>query len=66
MKRNLSRLLAAMTCAASLSVYAANDADTTRPIKGKHTPPQAAIDACKNQVEKATCQFRMDIKGCRS
>ena len=58
MSKSLSRLLAAMTCAASLSVYAADDADSRRPIQGKHhAPPQVAIDACKDLAEKDTCQF---------
>lgn len=58
MSKSLSRLLAAMTCAASLSVYAADDSDSRRPIQGKHhAPPQVAIDACKGLAEKDTCQF---------
>src|SRR3954471_3673196 len=61
MTRSLSRLLTAMTCAASLSVYAAyaaDESDTRRPPQGKpHAPPQAAIDACKGLTEKTTCQF---------
>ena len=58
MSKSLSRLLAAMTCAASLSVYAADDADSHRGPQGKHrAPPQVAIDACKGLAEKDTCQF---------
>ena len=54
MSKSLSRLLAAMTCAASLSVYAVDQ----EPAEGKHHKlPQAALDACKDQAEKATCQF---------
>ncbi len=56
MSSRISRLLAAMTCAASLSVYAA---EGTEPQGGDrpHRPPQAAFDACKNSTESATCQF---------
>jgi len=58
MSKSLSRLLAAMTCAASLSVYAADDSDSRRPLQGKHhAPPQAAVDACKGLAEKDSCQF---------
>ena len=58
MSKSLSRLLAAMTCAASLSVYAADDSDSQRRPQGKHrVPPQVAIDACKGLAEKDTCQF---------
>jgi len=57
MSKSLSRLLAAMTCAASLSVYAADDADTKRGGNKPHQPPQVALDACKNSTESATCQF---------
>jgi hypothetical protein len=53
MSKSLSRLLAAMTCAASLSVYAAEQEGQPKP----HKPPQAALDACKNSTESATCQF---------
>ncbi len=53
MSKSLSRLLAAMTCAASLSVYAADANDPQRPRQ----PPQAALDACKSATEGATCQF---------
>lgn len=56
MSKSLSRLLAAMTCAASLSVYATDDSDSRRPLQGK-VPPPAAIDACKGLAEKDTCQF---------
>ncbi len=56
MSKSLSRLLAAMTCAASLSVYAADDNDSRKPLQGK-APPQAAIDACKGLTEKDSCQF---------
>ena len=54
MSKSLSRLLAAMTCAASLSVYAADQEATENK---HHKPPQAALDACKDQAEKSTCQF---------
>lgn len=58
MSKSLSRLLATMTCAASLSVYATENTDSRRPLQGKpHTPPQVAIDACKGLAEKDTCQF---------
>jgi hypothetical protein len=58
MSKSLSRLLAAMTCAASLSVYATDDSDSRRPLQGKHhAPPQAAVDACKGLAEKDSCQF---------
>ena len=57
MSKSLSRLLAAMTCAASLSVYAADDADTKRGGDKLRQTPQAALDACKNSTEAATCQF---------
>jgi hypothetical protein len=58
MSKSLSRLLAAMTCAASLSVYAAEDSDSRRPPQGKpHAPSQVAIDACKGLAEKDSCQF---------
>ncbi|RYY73205.1 MAG: hypothetical protein EOO52_19140 [Gammaproteobacteria bacterium] len=49
-------MLAAMTCAASLSVYAAYETDARKPPQGK-APPQAAIDACKGLTEKDSCQF---------
>lgn len=57
MSSRISRLLAAMTCAASLSVYAADE--TNQPPGGDrpHRPPQVALDACKNSTENATCQF---------
>lgn len=57
MSSRISRLLAAMTCAASLSVYAADE--PTQPHGGDrpHQPPKAALDACKNSTESATCQF---------
>jgi len=55
MSKRLSRILAAMTCAASLSVYAA-DSDSQQ-HRGYKQPPQAALDACKNSTESATCQF---------
>lgn len=58
MSKSLSRLLAAMTCAASLSVYAADESDSRKPLQGKpHAPPQVAIDACKGLAEKDSCQF---------
>lgn len=57
MSKSLSRLLAAMTCAASLSVYAANENEPPRGGDKPHRPPQAALDACKNSTESATCQF---------
>lgn len=58
MSKSLSRLLAAMTCAASLSVYANEGSDSGRPLQGKHhKTPQVAIDACKGLAEKASCQF---------
>lgn len=57
MSKSLSRLLAAMTCAASLSVYAANETQPPRGNDKPHHPPQAALDACKNSTESATCQF---------
>lgn len=57
MSKSLSRLLAAMTCAASLSVYAANEGDQHRSGDKPRQPPQAALDACKNSTESATCQF---------
>lgn len=57
MSKSLSRLLAAMTCAASLSVYATDESDSRKPLQGKHTPPQAALDACKGLAEKDRCQF---------
>ena len=53
----ISRLLAAMTCAASLSVYAADESSQQRGGERSHQPPQAALDACKNSTESATCQF---------
>ncbi len=56
MSKSLSRLLAAMTCAASLSVYATDASDSRRPLQGK-APPQVAIDACKGLAEKDTCKF---------
>lgn len=57
MSKSLSRLLAAMTCAASLSVYATEDTDKMHDGHKRHHPPQAAFDACKNSTESATCQF---------
>ena len=57
MSKSLSRLLAAMTCAASLSVYATEDSDSMHKEHKPHHPPQAAFDACKNSTESATCQF---------
>jgi len=57
MSNRISRLLAAMTCAASLSVYATEDANHPRGGDRPHQPPQAALDACKNSTESATCQF---------
>lgn len=57
MSNRISRLLAAMTCAASLSVYAADGGDDQRGVDRPRQPPQAALDACKNSTETATCQF---------
>ena len=58
MSKSLSRLLAAMTCAASLSVYATEDTDSRKSHQNKpHTPPQVALDACKGLTAKDTCQF---------
>lgn len=57
MSKSLSRLLAAMTCAASLSVYAADANDPQRGGDRPRQPPQAALDACKSAAENATCQF---------
>jgi hypothetical protein len=56
MSKRMSRLIAAMTCAASLSVYAANEGEHRSGDKPRQ-PPQAALDACKNSIESATCQF---------
>ncbi|GGY81001.1 hypothetical protein GCM10011613_27570 [Cellvibrio zantedeschiae] len=57
MSNRMSRLLAAMTCAASLSVYAAEEPNQPGGNDRPRQPPQAALDACKNSVESATCQF---------
>ena len=57
MSKRISRLLAAMTCAASLSVYATEDSDSRKPLGKLHTPSQIAIDSCKGFSEKDTCQF---------
>lgn len=58
MSKSLSRLLAAMTCAASLSVYATDGSNSRKPLQSKpHAPPQVAVDACKGLAEKDTCQF---------
>lgn len=57
MSKSLSRLLATMTCAASLSVYAADESNSQRGGDKPRQPPQVALDACKNSTENATCQF---------
>lgn len=57
MSSRISRLLAAMTCAASLNVYATDESAQEPVGKRPHRPPQVALDACKNSTESATCQF---------
>jgi len=57
MSKRMSRLLAAMTCAASLSVYATEDSDSRKPLGKLHTPPQIAVDACKGLSEKESGKF---------
>jgi hypothetical protein len=55
MSKSLSRLLAAMTCAAALSVYANEDANLRRPLQGKHLrPSQVATDASTGLAEIGT------------
>jgi len=58
MKKYVMPAFAVLVYASTLSLYAsADDQQQPPPPHEHHKPPQVAIDACKNSVEKATCQF---------
>jgi hypothetical protein len=51
-------VLMSLTLLGSCSLLAfAEDGEGQHSHKGKHQPPQVAIDACKNLTEKASCTF---------